>query len=59
MCYTYGTERMERNEEASEGVSAQEIATPPTEIDYSRIKQVLFEATSYHMELENKSINQS
>lgn len=50
---------MERNEEASEGVSAQEIATLHTEIDYSRIKQVLFEATSYHMELENKSINQS
>lgn len=37
MCYTYDTERMERNEEASEGVSAQEIAAPPTEIDYSRI----------------------
>lgn len=38
MCYSHGTNRMEKHEEASEGVSEQVIAVLPTETDYSAVQ---------------------
>lgn len=48
---------MEQHEEASEGVFAQEIVVPLTEILQQDVKQVLSAVTEHHMESENKSIS--